>query len=444
MKKLTVLLILSLILVTAVSAVSQPKTALVIPYDGISGIPTGSNYYDSETSGEWAYGAPNGSKIGASKKTSSRSNYTDTEMVGIIMFLNSSDTIQMNGGTITVTATCPNGFYLVSESNPNYKRPFEIMLFDSWNAAGKKGWKIAENESTKTISVPSVYGKTYYAGEAHFDVVIRLPGKTNYETDECTCDGKIYPLGDFSDYSAVVTFNVEYTPSGSTSPTITKTVTIPFSGYYTGNDPYVDEDTTNINTSVSMSILLNSEAYNIDIKSKLGKTINIGSIYFNMMVGTSSDYADVNSTYDNCAIFFSSSSDAYDSGATKFKLVKDDVGANDPLTSINSVGFKLTVTSSEDKSSVTFDGTTYFKDPTGTGSEMTTLSGSAGDRKKSTQVISSDSYIIPNLYKEYMKSNSRTYYSYSGSIQLTLDDNVVTMLSGRYVETVYIHVMSYK
>lgn len=440
MKKLSVLFILSLIMVVSLFADSayQPTTALVIPYDAIAGIPIGSNNYHSDTSGDYTNDS-------ISHKTNT-SYYTGTEMIGIIMFLNSNDQVDMNG-TITVTVTCPNGFYLVSESNPNYKRPFEIMLFDSWNKTGSKGWKISETESTITININDS-NDTKRNAQFHFDVVVRLPGETNYDTDECTYNNTIYPLGNFSDYSAVVTFDVKYTPTSTSEKTLQKTVTIPFSGYYNG------DDSLNTTTGVSMSVVLNSEAYNIDIKNKLGKTLNIGSIYYSMLIGKNK-----HDTPYNAAIFFSSSSDPYDKNATKFKLVKDDVGPNDPLTSINSVGFKLQVTSYEDNSSVIFDGTTYFDDPTVSGSISTSESVSKdlfGQRIKETQVLSSSEYIIPNFYSEYMKSyttdwrNNITsienylYASYSGSIDLILDDNVVTMQSGRYVEDVYIHVMSYR
>ncbi len=447
MKRIPAILILSIVLIPAVFAADGPTSLVVLPYDGISGIPLGSNYYDSDVGGTWASGLPSGTKYTPGTSTTDRANYTDTEMLGIIMFLNSGTTVSMKG-TITVTITCPNGFYLQSQSNPNYKRPFEIMLFDSWNSKGSKGTKISEAEPTKTITLSSVVtDSTSNNAQIHFDVVLRLPGTVNYDTDECEKDGILFPLSELDDYSAVVTFNVRYEPESGYGDPLEKTVTIPFSGFYESSN-----ETTAQKQAVSMSIVLNSEASNIDIKNKLGKTINIGSIYYNMMVGTDSDYKRVTSTTNNAAIFFSSSSDPYDTKATKFALVKDDVGAADALTSLNSIGFKLKVTSYEDSSSVTFDGTTYFVSPEGSGTSMSTVDGSPGDRKKSTQVITSTEYIIPYLYREYMKSKpdgwsiteSRTYFYYSGSIELIMDDNVVTMQSGRYIETVYVHVMSYK
>lgn len=445
MKRILAIILLSMVLISSIFAANGPTSLLVIPYDGISGIPLGSNYYDSDVGGTWAAGLPSGNKYTPNTSKTDRANYTDTEMLGIIMFLNSGTTVSMKG-TITITITCPNGFYLQSQSNPNYKRPFEIMIFDSWNSKGDKGTKISEAEPTKTITLSSAVTESSDTNaQIHFDVVLRLPGTVNYGTDECLKDGILFPLSELDDYSAVVTFNVKYEPDSGYGDALETTVTLPFSGFYESN-----QSTTAQKQAVSMSVVLNSEASSIDIKNKLGKTINIGSIYYNMMVGTDSDYKNVSSTTNNAAIFFSSSSDPYDQNATKFALVKDDIGATDALTSLNSIGFKLKVTSYEDNTSVTFDGTTYFVSPVGSGTSMSTVSGSPGERKKSEQVITSTEYIIPNLYKEYMKSysggayESRTYFYYSGLIELILDDNVVTMQSGRYIETVYVHVMAYK
>ncbi len=413
---------------------NEPNTLIIVPFNAVSGIPVGSDYYKSDESGTWQGGSPVSSK-GA--------NYTDVEMIGIIMFMNATGTgnesqVDMNGN-ITVTVTCPNGFYLQSQSNPNYKVPFEIMLFDSWNSTGSKGHKISEEEPTINVSITNkTDGGNSDNKQFHFDVVIRLPGTVDTNTNECTKDGVIYPLAVLDDYSAVVTISVKYecTTSGKTN-VLEKTVTVPFGGYYDGSsDPAAKEGT------VSMNIVLNSEASNIDIQNKLGRTINIGSMYYAMMVGKDDSGA---STSLNSAIFLSSSSDPYDESATKFALVKDDVGATEALTSLNSVGFKLKVTSYEDGTSRTFDGTTYF--PTSSQpspGSISAASGYPGNRKKSTQTLTSDVFIIPDMYAEYMATGNQVYFSYSGSIELELDDNVVTMQSGRYIETVYVHVMAYK
>ena len=430
MKKLSVILVLSLIAISAVLAAVNVDTMMVVPYNGISGIPVGSNYYHSDTSGTWeTYYVKN--KSNPEKSV----NYTDEEMLGIIMFLNKDNTSNGNDvvmkGKITVTVTCANGFYLQSQSNPNYKRPFEITLY------GKDGGhKISESEPTFTVDLSSeLVGNDPGNKQIHYDVCIRLPGTVNYTTNECTKDGVIYPLSELSDYSAVVTFNVKYEPSsGYGTTTVEKNVTLPFAGYYKSEEKAYSEQGT-----VSMSIVLNSDAYNIDIKNKIGQTVSLGSIYYTMMLGK-----DINYTSQNTAIFLSSSPDPEDKSETKFALVKDDLKATDAHTALNSIGFKIKVTSYEDtSSSVTFDGTTYF-DKSLAPSKISTVSGSPGDRKKATQTLTSTDYIIPNLYTEYMASGNRSYFYYSGSMELELDDNVITMLEGRYTETVYVHVMSYK
>ncbi len=440
MKRILTLFTLILILISFVysySSFNEPNTLLITPFNAVSGIPVGTNYYKSDTSGKWT-----------DKSISSKgSDYTNVEMIGIIMFINATknesgeiigDEKQIDmKGTITVTVTCPNGFYLQSQSNPNYKVPFEIMLFDSWNDPPNRGHKISEAEPTINVEINESNGGGYSNNKQfHFDVVLRLPGTVDYDTNECEKDGVIYPLSALDDYSAVVTISVKYVPD-ETGTAIEKTVAVPFGGFYESS-----ASTSAKSGTVSMNIVLNSDASNIDIKSKLGKTVNIGSIYYAMMVGK--DKYDESSL--NSAIFFSSSSDPYDQNATKFALVKDDIGATGALTSLNSIGFKLKVTSYEDGTSRTFDGTTYF--PTGTAaptpSYITIYSGYPGTRQKSTQTLTSNTYIIPDMYAEAMAAGNQVYFSYSGSIELEMDDNVVTMQSGRYIETVYVHVMAYK
>lgn len=432
MKRILILFTLILILISfaySYSSSNEPNTLLITPFNAVSGIPVGTNYYKSNINGTYQNGDPSGSK---------GSNYTNVEMIGIIMFMNttagqaSENQVDMKG-TITVTVTCPNGFYLQSQSNPNYKVPFEIMLFDSWNSTGSKGYKISEEEPTINVEINKSDGGSSGNRQFHFDVVLRLPGTVDYDTNECEKDGVIYPLSVLDDYSAVVTISVKYVPETGTA--IEKTVTVPFGGFYESKT-----STSAKSGTVSMNIVLNSDASNIDIKSKLGKSVNIGSIYYAMMVGKD--------TYGksslNSAIFFSSSSDPYDQNATKFALVKDDIGATDALTSLNSIGFKLKVTSYEDGSkSRKFDGTTYFTKPTPT-DQISIRGNNAGVIYKSTQTLSSDVYIIPDMYAEYMATGNQVYFSYSGSIELEMDDNVVTMQSGRYIETVYVHVMAYK
>ncbi len=432
------LILVFICLAYSYSSSNEPNTLIIVPFNAVSGIPVGSNYYKSDESGKWQGGSPVSTK---------GVNYTNVEMIGIIMFMNASGSgnesqVDMNGN-ITVTVTCPNGFYLQSQSNPNYKVPFEIMLFDFWNSEGSRGHKISEEEPTINVSITNQMNGGDAGGggnwQFHFDVVIRLPGTVDTTTNECTKDGVIYPLAVLDDYSAVVTISVKYecTTFGKTN-VLEKTVTVPFGGYYDGQkNPAAKEDT------VSMNIVLNSEASNIDIQNKLGKTINIGSMYYAMMVGK--DYTSGATTSLNSAIFLSSSSDPYDTSATKFALVKDDVGATEALTSLNSVGFKLKVTSYEDGKTRTFDGTTYFPTSGFTPSgNISVASGYPGNRKKSTQELKSDEFIIPDMYAEYMATGNQVYFSYSGSIELELDDNVVTMQSGRYIETVYVHVMAYK
>lgn len=399
----------------------NPNKLLIVAYDGVSGIPVGANYFHAAAGASY-YGDK-------SKTDESSSYYNDTQMIGLIQFLyvsttnNKTSPVKMNG-TITVTITCPNGFYLTSQSNPNYKRPFEILIAP----AGANSILITEDQPTQSWTVNSEPSVGHY----HCDVVLSLPGTTKNDTKECvvtSSTGKTtsYPLANLSDYSAVVTFDVkyEYKDSDNNTQVLEKTLTIPFSGYYDGTT------SPSPNTSgdgVSMNIILNSEAYNIDIENKRGVWIPVGEFYFNMMLGQ------VTTTNRKAAIFFSSSEDPYDTSAQLFTMVHDDVKATTPLTTQNSINFTLRTVSLENSSDIkTFDGTTYFPK---------SASSVTSDFLKN--LINPTTVITDKMYDGYSDNKSlRSYYRYSGRIEIMLDNNDITMLQGRYTETIYVHVMVY-
>ena len=426
---------------------TAPNTLVIVPYDAVSGIPVGTNLYHSQAGGVWGFK----SKLDSDADSP---NFSDKEMIGLIQFMYVDEdgspqvsNITMNG-TITVTITCPNGFYLTSQSNPYYKRPFQILLRpnngdDGWTT--QKSKMVTEDQPTQTFTV-NVTDRNH----VHFDVAISLPGKTENSTKECTVTSStgqttIYPLADLTDYSAVVTFDVKYegTDEDGNEVVLEKTLTIPFSGYYdstaTSQSPHTRTENYD---GVSMNIILNSEAYNIDIKNKRGTWIDIGEFYFNMMLGQTTTEPDT-----IAVIFFSSSENPYDTSAEKFTMVHDDVTASTPLTTQNSIGFTLKTTNIDNTSETKeFDGTTYLK--------------TNGDGTLSSE----DDYIIPKFteYKMYdfYSHNATDYWGdtyvargdgvslrstlrYSGRIEIKLDNNDITMLQGRYTETIYVHVMVY-
>lgn len=427
MKKIFLLSILLLFALFTVFA-ADPQL-LIVAYDGISGIPVGTNYYHAAEGGEYM----DGTKSAATKDSK---NFTNDEMIGLIQFHcvsnNSAVSISMKG-KITVTVNCPNGFYLVSQSDPNYKRPFQILLRSSWGSSQL----ITEDNPTLTFDVDMSY-----IYELHFDVAISLPGTTENSTKECTVTkdgGKtvIYSLKDGTDYSAVVTFDVKYVPSDSSANTIKDSVTLPFSGYYdsTKDEPKPKTLEKNGGDGVSMSIILNSEAYNIDIKNRRGVWIPIGELYFNMMIGKHL-YTDT-----KAAIFFSSSENPTDKSAEKFTMVHDEVGATTVLSSQNSIGFKLRVIDDENTSNITtFYGDTYFDTDNVSSSDYIYF---YYDSDKDLSKLKTD---YMSSYYTYSRSEDqvRSYFRYSGKIEIMLDNNGITMHQGRYTETIYVHVMVYK
>ena len=423
MKKI---IVLSLSLLFTVFALSATNQCIIVAYDGVSGIPVGANYYHADAGGAWDEDKNRNPSAYPNSK-----GYGATEMIGLIQFLNENNGSVSNitlNGTITVSIYCPNGFYLTSQSNPNYKRPFEIILAPSanWSKEGSK--KVSAESPTQSFTV----NKTI--AHVHFDVVIRLPGTTDDTTKECTVNNVVYPLIEEDDYSSVVTFEVKYYPSGSSTATITKSLTVPFSGYYSPSTKDTSAHNGDKYANISMNILMNSEAYNIDMKNKCNVWIPIGELYFNMMFGKKLQ----SSVTKNAAIFFSSSENPLDENAEIFTMVHDDVGVDMPLSSLNSKTFTLRVVSEADGSYRTFDGTTWFDD---------SLSDTEMDEKYI--YFNNDDVKTDYMYDYYTTEGSkaeqvRSYYRYSGRIEIMLSDNDVTMYEGRYTETVYVHIMVYQ
>lgn len=437
--------VFALIILLAVSLLSLYAELRIdmLPYQGFSGIPVGTNYYKgtgnvySSTDSGWPWCAVmtkyTDSYATALKNDAHKYYYTDKEMIGIIGLQNygsSTDTSPSSStfsfkGPVTITVTAPNGLYLESQADPYYHRPIEIWLYPSYYSYeygrvqkklnGISYFKKISN-STPTVTILDSFNEETY--EVWFDVVLVLPGTLDTNTNEIVLDdGTRYPLKDADDYSCLVTISAEYYDN-TNSKTINNSITIPFSGYY---DSSLDVQTIADN-SVSMNIDMDAKAYNIDIDSERGKDIRIGDISF---IGAAGSFK---STDVNAAIFFSSSSSPFTQGST-FAMVLDSLSVNEGRTSRNSIPFTLRVKNGTGDGYITFDGTTYAE------SSWTTLT--EFDNTKFI-IPQKDSGTVISSY-----SNDKQYFKrYESDIVLQLESNDITMIKGRYEGEIYVHVVT--
>ena len=428
MKKILILLSLFLVFTSVIYAEINID---IVPYSAYSGIPVGTDYFKGtgktvSGSGSWPWTWKN-LKYGSSQDASYldpeyADYYTDLEMIGCIAIQNYTGSRSFSKfdfkGPVTITVSTPNGMYLESQSDPTFRRPIEIWLYPAYltstssssqvKLTGKEYFKQITNDSPTVTILDNVTKNGIY--EVWFDLVLVLPGKLDASTNEVVVDGVRYKLKDADDYSCLVTITVEY--DGKTG-----SMTIPFTGYYDSSKTIQ----TVKDSTVSMNVVLNNKASNLNIDTDRGKQVDIGQVSF------------VGNKDTSAVLFFSSSYDAFSQGDT-FKMKLDTLGVNDDLTSLNSIGFTITVKDGSGKNDITYDGTTY------TQSSWTSLSNFTSANKTKLEYIipeESDGVVILSY-----GSNSNSWKKYDSQIILELENNDFTMISGRYEGEIYVHVLT--
>lgn len=395
--------------------------------------------------------------------------YSDAEMIamGGVYDITPYDEPGSFDEPLTVTITCPNDFYLVSQSNPAYKRPFEIILRQSNAMAGIKyeyhifsssydsaGYVIdggrsepmlfsepisedltfdydlaaAENSSFFDFEKQDAIKGSYNNGDTEvrvycgfwFDLIINLP-RDSYDAirDAITVDGVTYPLIEANDYTAIVTITISY---GGRS----KSITIPFSGYY-------DRGSVELESTASLIVDTYASAGNLSIESDRGVWVPVGKMDFMAFKGTEANQSTM-LQWSNPKIFISSSSDPAANSTGEFKLVHTNVRYDTPLTDSNSIGFTVrarSLTSGGNTAVATFRGEDTISSITGTGGGGISVS----------QIASySDAGNINNITGGHQNA-SLNYYSYSGEIDVMLDPGDNIMYEGVYKGNMYIHVI---
>ena len=407
MKKFFVFAIVLFVLNTLGSAAFKSA-----PYNGFSGIPIGSKYYKGGKNWSRDYNEPGG---GPGLGQDGVDTYANKEMIALIGLYGIENTYYNDKTPFTLSISCPNGMYMTSMSNPEFKRPFKLYFYPvvKWET-DKKGTTGTHFELSNDSPVINYYpsqdaklpvSKSSEKWSIWFDVVLYLPGEVNTSNDRLIDDdGTIYPLIKASDYSAIVTLSILF--EGADAP---MDMVIPFTGYYDGSEKPVN----NAQLPVSLGVETYPAAYNINLSAEnRGQWISVGKV--NLLLNGSK----------NLAMFLSSSPSA-DIAGEKFVMVKDDLGYDTQLTSVNSINFEVQMV---DSSGVTklFDGT-----------DKVDLAGSI------TSLPSNFISLVGKSTSVYFNSQqtTMTYSQYEGEMQVKLERSDVTLLEGRYEGEIYIHVL---
>ena len=397
MKRIISLLLLICILVSLNSA--DFKYA---PYDGFSGIPIGSRYYkggskwdyDNETNKTGQYG---------------EGTYSNKEMLALITLADIEKKYYTK--PFTVSVSCPNGMYLTSLSNPEFKRPFKLYFYPVLTGS-KRGVPFElSNSNPVHLYYPSEDTKfndfTPFDGwDLWFDVVLYLPGTVDTSNDRLIDDdGTIYPLIKANDYSAIVTISVNH--DGASAP---MSMIIPFTGYYDGSAIPLN----NAELPVSLGVETYPEASNINLAvENRGQWITVGRV--NLLLNGSKKMA-----------MFLSSSPSADIAGDAFVMVKDDLSHDVQLTSVNSIGFEVQMVDSLGNTKI-FDGT----DSVDYSASITSL----------TNFILLADPVKPVNFTDTHGGTYKSFRQYEGEIQVKLERSDVTLLEGRYEGEIYIHVL---
>ena len=430
----------------------------IVPFEGSFDVPLANEYYKANEDGTWTYdgsgSAFSGDNVDKHGVCMTSGKYSNAEIVAIAELQRVTNEDLEKYKDVTVTVSCPNGMFFVSQSNPAFKFPFELHLF--WKDADycdrKEQSYVGSSESLEDLSKNDQHA-SYYKGNNDFvsetnpettvsirsdrleydekgglgtivvpywersnigrdvwaDIVLVLPGKVNTDSDTVTYNNVVYPLIEADDYTALVTITMEY---GGKS----KSITIPFSGSYDRDDNQPKESTC--------SLLVNpySTAAHLSITEDRGSWVPVGSLDF--MLSTA---AITGSTKKLSApiIFASSSSDPEAGAADDFRLVHESVKFNTPLTQTNSIGFDVRIRN------LNADGGTSSCVFDGTATEEKVVNGSVNAIKPAKVEATLDH-----------NTDDRSYYLYNGEIEVMMDPGTNVMLEGRYTGTVYIHVIA--
>ena len=267
MKKLILIISLLFVLLTGLGALPYFVYA---PYSGFAGIPIGNIHYKGGSTWDKNY------------NEDYDDTYANAEMLALVSLYPIDSTYFDK--SFTVSVTCPNGMYMVSMSQPTFKRPFEIYLYPVAKNATLTDRNPIKLSNSNPIAVYTP-GFTNILDPKKvalwFDVVLVLPVDEDTserkgmdtENDRLVVDGNVYPLARTNDYSAIVTISIDF--EGASDPI---SFTMPFTGYYNGA-PNPHNSAADLPVALDINVYPEATNISLDIANR-GKWIDIGHLVF--------------------------------------------------------------------------------------------------------------------------------------------------------------------
>lgn len=396
------------------------------------------------------------------------------------------------GARLSISVSTDTGsMELVSQSNNAYRRPFELYLQTKYSnieegGGSNRSMGLVKIDSTNYEFYSDVYdpNKVYFprggnyveakgtsagiiqeyirGSSFFFDLIIALPGEFKQGTTILTYNNRDYILSEAEDYAAMITIKLKLL-AGDDTVLAEKTITVPFTGYI---DLAQASTTTSAETNASLVVIPDYKASVINLKKDQGQRIRVGSIDFmanyGNIVDDDTEYnrnifaypdgytyngivtppAEINiRTLQGIKIFLSSSKTPQTPGSL---FMFERVGSKAEPNAYNSLGFTIEI-DGDDGQRATYYGDEYWNN-IGSNNETIVRQGDIpADVIVANKVDSSIGHSRhkkndndpSNLWKTYR------YYEFSGDIYLNLFQSSADMMqAGRYVENVYVHVIS--
>ena len=353
---------------------------------------------------------------------------------------------------MTVTIDCPSDFMFVSQSDTSYKRPFVLYLIPNYESVGDPGaggtgkidrdFILVDNPLPHEIKFGDNPSDEYV--NIWFDLIIGLPGEM--DDNGVTYNNVYYPLSDATDYTAEVTIRMEWelkytvqrreriwgiyrwVDDHEATKSIVRTITIPFSGYCSFEEPTESVGSLYINTTV--------ESQNINLNPDFIEPVKVADISYLYNFGHGAQIGDVNEDVNKTWLFLSASPDPWsNSDSNIFRMYH--VSAGSEADEYNSIPFMVYV---EDT-----DGSNQYVEFTGNEkapdfSPVTAKGGSSDfiktkcNNEKARSAYSSEDVDHPVQYYHY--------HSFDGEVWVEVMPQTDLMAAGRYIGDIYVHVIA--
>lgn len=396
---------------------------------------------------------------GTTLSTVTDGKYSDENIIAIGSINDQGDS-RNESKSMTIEISCSNNeLAFVSESNPTYKRPFELWLFKTQTVNNEytiwsdttRTYSFEKLENTATITtdptdrpVDGSAGTSY----AHFNLVLVLPGE--FDSNGNLIYGSVtYPLINTDDYTAYVTIRLTSSDADN-SPQV---ITIPFSGYFNGVS---NKDDGRRSDAINVTIDRKAAATNLDIQSLSNPDTGDTEVYVadvKMMCFWNQTQPSNNAV----KMFFSASNDPFHSNDNGFQLVHSSVDYSSVRNDYNSIGYKIKAESYDTSDNIIYHQTNGDFDsswneinqnnPLGT-SERIFYGRESVDNESDTTLNNAGTdgnFIYPEIHRaKSSQDDSWRYYNYWESpVYLIMNKREVdNMFAGRYTSRVYFHVVA--